>query len=235
PTAVRRTVSIVIVTLALAGCGDVLEGLGDLSSDFVAGDTPVTSSTVADSGPDLGLTGITGVTWVNDALDLTASGIPEVLLRDVWQRGDQAAYVQAGRREISMALPGLRVPTLVPVSVTHISSQLVFDPQTALLDAATSAAFGYWVGVPYGLPRSEAQLMVVRVGLASTNEVAEFADIAVFNVEGGREFAWVEGNYVYQLFCRTGVIEEACLTVAESFQPLTLLTMVNPVPGGTSG
>ena len=231
----RRTVSILISLLALAGCGDVLEGVGDLSSGFVAGDTPATSSTVPDTGPDLGLAPITGVTWVNDALDLTASGSREVLLRDVWQRGDQTSYVQAGRREISMALPGLRVPTLMPASVTHISSQLVFDPQTALLDAATSAAFGYWVGVPYSLPRSEAQLMVLRVGLASTDEVAEFAEIAVFNVEGGRELAWVEGSYVYQLFCRTGVIEEACLTVADSSQPLTLLTMVGSDPDGTSG
>jgi hypothetical protein len=232
---VRRTVAIMITVFALAGCGDVLEGVGDLSSGFVAGDTPATTSTVADTGPDLGLASITGVTWVNDALDLTASGSPEVLLRDVWLRGDQSSYVQAGRREISMALPGLRVPTLMPESVTHISSQLVFDTQTARLDAATSAAFGYWVGVPYSLPRSEAQLMVLRVGLASTDEVAEFTDVAVFNVEGGREVAWVEGAYVYQLFCRTGVIEEACLTVADSFQPLTLLTMVGSGPAGTGG
>ena len=100
---------------------------------------------------------------------------------------------------------------------------------------ATSTAFGYWSAEPYSLPRSEAQLMVLRVGLATTDEVAEFADIAVFNVEGGKELAWVEGNYVYQLFCRTGVIEEACIAIAGSFQPLTLLTMVNFGTGDGTG
>ncbi len=156
-----------------------------------------------------------------------------MLLRDVWLRGGQeSAYVQAGAREIAMALPGLEVPTLKPAQVRFVTSQLVFDPQTALLDAATSAAFGYWTGEPYALPRSEAQLMVLRVGLATADEVQEFADIAVFNVEGGRELAWVDGGYVYQLFCRTGIIEEACLAVADSFQPLTLLTMVDLSPGG---
>jgi len=225
---VRRIASIALITLAAVGCGDILEGAGDLSSDFVRGDASTTSVTVADTGPDLGLAGITGVSWVNDELDLTASGSREVLVRDVWLRGDHTtSFVQAGGREIAMALPSVQVPTLVPASVTHISSQLVFDPQTALLDAATSTAFGYWTAEPYSLPRSEAQLMVLRVGLATSDEVAEFADIAVFNVEGGKELAWVEGNYVYQLFCRTGVIEEACITVAGSFQPLTLLTMVN--------
>jgi len=225
---VRRTASILIVTIALTGCGNALEGVGDLSSDFVRGDAPETVATVADTGLDLGLSGITGVAWVNDHLDLTASDSREVLLRDVWLRGDQTtSFVQAGGREIAMALSSVQVPTLVPAAVTHISSQLVFDPQTAMLDAATSAAFGYWTAEPYSLPRSEAQLMVLRVGLASTDEVAEFTGIAVFNVEGGKELAWVEGNYVYQLFCRTGVIEEACLTIAESFQPLTLLKMAN--------
>jgi hypothetical protein len=225
---VRRSISILIFVVAVAGCGDLLEGAGDLSSDFVRGDETSTSVTVADTGPDLGLAPITGISWVNDDLDLTASGSREVLIRDVWDRGDQqSAFVQASRREIAMALPGVEVPTLAPSAVSYISSQLVYDPQTALLDAATSTAFGYWTAEPYTLPRSEAQLMVLRIGLASSAEVAELSDVAVFNVEGGRELAWVEGDYVYQLFCRTGVIEEACLTVADSFQPLTLLAMLD--------
>jgi hypothetical protein len=233
---VRRIGPILLIALAAAACGDVLDGVGDLSSDFVRGDETSSTATLVDSGPDLGLASITGVAWINDDLDLTASGTREVLIRDVWLRGDQVSpYVQAGRREIAMALPGLEVPTLTPSTVTHISSQLVYDPQTALLDAATSAAFGYWSAEPYSLPRSEAQLMVLRVGLASSDEAAEFADVAVFNVEGGRELAWVEAGYVYQLFCRTGVIEEACLEVADSFRPLTLLTMLSGPAGDGSG
>ncbi|MCB2222879.1 MAG: hypothetical protein KQH83_01790 [Actinobacteria bacterium] len=224
----------VAVALAAAGCGDALSGVGDFSSDFVHGDRTSTSVTVADTGPVLQITGITGAVWVNDGLDLTASGNRDVLLRDIWARSDgQSSYIQSGRAEIAMALPGVEVPTLMPSSVTHISSQLVFDPQTALLEASTSAAFGYWSGEPYVKPRSEGQLMVLRVGLATSEEAAQFSDISVFNVEGGRELAWVNGGYVYQLFCRTGVIEEACLAVADSFQPLTLLTMLDaPAPAG---
>ena len=224
----RRIASIVLIAIAVTACGDALRDVGEFSSAFVRGDEDTTTSIVVDGGPDLGVAGITGVTWQNDALDLTVSGSREVLIRDVWARGDQISpFVQAGRREIAMALPSLLVPTLAPSAVTHISSQLVYDPQTALLDAATSAAFGYWTAEPYTLPRSEAQLVVLRIGLATTEEVAGFTDIAIFNVEGGRELAWVEGNYVYQLFCRTGVIEEACLAIADSFTPLSLLAMLD--------
>jgi hypothetical protein len=232
---VRRIAIISVIALIAAGCGDVLEGVGDLSSEFVHGEQTSTSVAVTDTGPVLNIAGITGVVWTNDDLDLTASGSRDVLLRDIWNRGDQqSSYVQAGRREIAMALPGIEVPTLAPTAVTHISSQLVFDTQTALLDASTSAAFGYWSAEPYSLPRSEAQLMVLRVGLATSDEASEFADISVFNVEGGRELAWVKGDYVYQLFCRTGVIEEACLAIADSFQPLTLLSMLD-IDGGETG
>jgi len=225
---VRRAASIVLIAIAATACGDALRDIGSLSSDFVRGDESTTSSTVADAGPDLGVAGITGITWENDDLDLTASGSQEVLIRDVWARGDQISpFVQAGRREITMALPNLLVPTLAPSAVTHISSQLVYDPQTALLDAATSAAFGYWTAEPYTLPRTEGQLMVLRIGLATSEEVSRSTDISIFNVEGGRELAWVEGDYVYQLYCRTGVIEEACLAIADSLTPLSLLAMLD--------
>jgi len=225
---VRRVASIVLIALAMTACGDALRDMGNLSSEFVRGDESTTSSTAPDAGPDLGVAGITGVTWENDALDLTVSGSREVLIRDVWARGDQISpFVQAGRREIAMALPSVLVPTLAPSAVTHISSQLVYDSQTALLDAATSAAFGYWTAEPYTLPRTEGQLMVLRIGLATSEEVAGSSDISIFNVEGGRELAWVDGDYVYQLYCRTGVIEEACLAIADSFTPLSLLAMLD--------
>ena len=55
----RRIAAIAVCAVALVGCGDVLEGVGDLSSDFVRGDQTTTSEAVADSGPDLGIAGIT--------------------------------------------------------------------------------------------------------------------------------------------------------------------------------
>ena len=75
--------------------------------------------------------------------------------------------MQAGRFEIAAALPGVEFPRLVPEKVTHISSQLVFDPLTGTLDVGTSAAFGLWTAEPYTVPRIEGQLVVLRVGLRS--------------------------------------------------------------------
>jgi len=230
----KRSVISILVALAAAGCGDILEGVGGMSSQFARGDETTTSRPPEKPGVDLRLAPITGLTWINDGLDLTGSASREVLIRDVWNRGGgSVSFVQAGRREVAMALPGVGIPTLVPAAVTHVSSQLVYDPQTASLSAATSAAFGYWVGEPYVLPRSEAQLMVLRVGLASSEEFGGINEVAVFNVEGGRELAWVEGGYIYQLFCRTGVVEEACLAIAGTLQPLALLAMLDaPQPPG---
>lgn len=226
--AMRRIVGMALLAVAVVGCGDALGGVGDLSREFVHGDD-TTTTTDADAEPELGLEGITEVIWVNDALDARAAGTGDALIRAIWERGDRLnPFVQASRVEVAEALTGIRVPKLVPRAVTHISSQLVYDPQTGLLDAATSAAFGYWSAEPYTAPRSEAQLLVLRVGLATTEETASLAEVAQFNVEGGRELAWVEGDYVYQLFCRTGVSEEACFTIADSTGALVVLIPVSP-------
>lgn len=219
----RRAATLVIVAVLTAACSDALSGVGDVSRDFVHGDESSTT-TIEEAGPGLGLKGITDVVWINDDLDVTAEASGDLLIRAVWDRSDRLnPFVQAGRREVAAALGGVKVPKLVPEGVRYVSSQLVYDPETALLDASTSAAFGYWSAEPYSVPRSEGQLMVLRIGLATTEEVAGFSEIAQFNVEGGRELAWVEGDYVYQLFCRTGVIEEACLAIADSATALALL------------
>jgi hypothetical protein len=66
---------------------------------------------------------------------------------------------------------------------------------------------------------------VLRVGLATSGE-QETTDISSFSVGGGRELAWADGDYVYQLFCRTGIGEAACFAVAESTTPLAVLTVI---------
>jgi hypothetical protein len=111
---------------------------------------------------------------------------------------------------------------LIPAPVTHISSQLVFDTQTALYDVSTAAAFGMWIGEPYDLPRTEAQLAVLRVGLRTVSDI-DTGEFLSFQVADGRELAWTRGEYVYQLFCRTGVTEAACFAMAESMFSLAAM------------
>ena len=116
----------------------------------------------------------------------------EDLIRAVWERGgDEADFVQASRNEISAALPGIRFPRLIPVAVTFVSSQLVFDRQTATLDVSTAAAFGLWVAQPYTVPRTEGQIAVLRVGLRTVDTGQQEGEILTFTLSTGRELAWV--------------------------------------------
>jgi hypothetical protein len=222
----RPSIAIALFTaLLVSGCDNALDGIGELSRQVVHGDAEEIAATTTPESTGLGLKGISDLVWWNDALDALGGG-RSALIRDVWGRGDGvSAYVQASRSEIAVALPGIEFPKLAPEAVTHVTSQLVYDPQTALLDAATSAAFGLWAGEPYVAPRSEAQLAVLRVGLATSGE-QETTDISSFGVGGGRELAWVDGDYVYQLFCRTGISEESCFAIAESTAPLAVLTVI---------
>jgi len=218
-----------LVALSAAGCGDVLEGVGDLSRDFVHGDTTTTfgTTTLPQPGGGVALVGLSrSVIWVNDQYPAGPGLSAESAVRQVWLRGDGIdPYVQAGRREIAAALPGVEFPRLVPEKVTHISSQLVFDVQTGTLDVATAAAFGLWTAPPYTVPRTEGQLAVLRVGLRSALPGDGPIDISTFQVADGRELAWSFGNYVYQLFCRTGISEESCFAMADSMISLSVLAL----------
>lgn len=219
---------LLVAAATLAGCSDPLGGVGDLSRRIVHGDdeTSTTTTTEAMTGAVLDLKGVNrDVAWYNDGLDAGAGTLSrEDLIRAVWERGgDQADFVQASRAEISAALPGIRFPRLVPGAVTDVSSQLVFDRQTGTLDVSTAAAFGLWGAEPYTVPRTEGQVAVLRVGLRTLDTGQPEGEILTFTLSTGRELAWVEGDYVYQLFCRTGVTEEGCFAIAESTTPLALL------------
>jgi hypothetical protein len=227
---VRRGVVAALAALITVGCADLLEGVGDFSREIVHGDgsNAVTTTTIPSEGPSLRLAPVTGVAWANDGIGAVTAGLEGDALRAaVWGRGDGISpYIQASRREIAVALPGIEFPQLVPGPVTHISSQLVFDTQTAVLDVSTAAAFGMWVGEPYDLPRSEAQLAVLRVGLRSAADV-DTGEFFSFQVTEGRELAWTRGEYVYQLFCRTGISEQACFAIADSTFSLQAMLGLN--------
>jgi hypothetical protein len=222
---VRRTTSLIAAALMLASCGDALGGVGDLSHRVVfgSGSTTTTIEVVPDSQL-LRLKGITDLVWSNDGIDADTAGLGrDELITGVWLRGDKAnPFVQASRREIAAALPGIEFPQLAPERVTHVSSQLLFDQLTGILDASTAAAFGLWVGEPYDLPRSDGQLAVLRVGLRTPDDEVD-GEVLSFQVTDGRELAWTDGPYVYQLFCRTGMSEAACFEMAGSTIPLSLI------------
>ena len=228
----RLALTIGLLALIAVSCGDALGGVGDISRRIVHGDEPPeTTSTTAGGSVDLGLTGVLQAQWVNDGLDAdTASLGRDDTIIAVWLDGERSnqiePFVQASRREISHALPGIQFPQLIPRGVTHISSQLVYDPVSGTLGASTAAAFGLWVDVPYRLPRAEAQLAVLRVGLKTFAGDPE-DEIFSFQVADGRELSWTHGDYVYQLFCRRGIIEDACFAIAESLIPLDLLLGVS--------
>ncbi len=223
----RVTILLIAAALVAAACGDPLEGVGDLSRRVVHGDDTSSSTTEAvDRGPALNLTGITEAVWVNDGLDAGVDVLgAESLAASIWRRGEgSSAFIQASRREISAVLAGIEFPRLIPGDAVWISSQLVFDTQTATLDPITSAAFGMWTVEPYTAPRNEAQLAVLRVGLEAAG--AGDGEIFSFRVAGGRELTWADGGFAYQLFCRTGVSEEACFAMAGSTTQLALLATI---------
>ena len=229
---VRSLAAILLFTLVTGACGDVLQGVGDISAGIVRGDPTSTTST-APGQLDLRLSPITQARWINDEMGAATAGLGlDDLVLAVWLRGDQVTpSVQASRREIADLLPGVEFPQLAPDGVSHVSSQLVYDVRTASLGVGTSAAFGLWVGEPYTAARSEAQLAVLRVGLKTFDDGTPDNDVFSFSVTDGRELSWVDGQYVYQLFCRTGVSPEACEAMADSTIPLSLLISL-PAPTG---
>lgn len=222
------------LSLVLAGCGDALDGVGDLSRGIVHSEETSPTTTLLTGEIDLRLIPITSSIWFNDGIGAATAGLgTDDLLLAVWLRGDQVSQsIQASRREIADVLPGIEFPQLAPEGVTHISSQLVFDTQTASLGVGTAAAFGFWVGEPYTAARSEAQLAVLRVGLRTFDDGSPDNEVFSFSVADGRELSWVDGEYVYQLYCRTGVSTESCSAMAESTIPLSLLVSL---PSRTTG
>ena len=220
----RRIVLFPLFVVTLTACSNLLGGVGDLSSSVVHGaETTTTTTSLAAGGPALRLKGITGLTWINDGVGSAANLGTDDTISAVWYRGDQATpWVQASRREISNALPGIQFPELVPEGITHVTSQLVFDTVTASLDPSSAAAFGLWVGEPYTLPRAEGQQVVLDVGL-KTFESDPDDEIFSFQVTDGRQLTWTHGAYVYQLFCRTGITENACFAMASSTISLDLI------------
>jgi len=123
---VRRIVMFTSIAVALSACGNVLSGVGDLSSEIVhPDDSPTTTTEPTSGGQALNLKGIIDITWINDELGPSRDLPPDDTVIAVWFRGDQVTpWIQASRREIANALPaaGLGPRTGQPASGPPTSS-----------------------------------------------------------------------------------------------------------------
>lgn len=218
-------VAVVVFSMLLAACGEagLLDGVGDVTREYVEGDETSTTTVVLIVGGtgDEGLIGATDVHWFNDDLPNQMSGTSEEVVRGVWERELNSRFVQSSRSEIAIALPAIMFPGLVPETVRWITSQLVYDTSTGVLDPDTTAAFGFWMSDPY--QSDAARLGVLRVGRAASDLLSSRSDIVPIIVPDGISLGWTEAGHRYELFCRSDISEELCIDVAHSMAPLAQL------------
>ncbi len=207
------------LTVFVAACGEsgLLDDVGDRSQRAVLGETTTTSEVIVDvedqSEPPVARSA--ELSWWNDKIPDPSRGEPSFVTQQVWARSDrQDTHIQASRAEISDALPGIRFPELVPGEVVWITSQLVFDVASGVLDLETSAAFGMWPVEPYSV--SGGSSAVLRVGVANESQREIYADPIPEFVEDGMTILWVDGTYRYELFCRSSLSEELCWRMQET-------------------
>jgi len=218
----RAALLVTAFAVVVAACGDsgMLDGLGERSQDAVLGDISTSSTIPSISTPQesLGVVLASDLIWFNDGIEGEASGEKNYIVSKVWERAPQTRFHQASRREIIQALPNLSFPGVVPEEVRFVTSQLVYDTAVGLLDAEFSAAFGLWPVEPYTV--QDANVAVLRVG-----EAGEFRIDGIVSdvVNDGISLSWTAGDYRYELFCRTGLVDELCWQMAESASSLAAL------------
>ena len=213
---------LVLAVIAVA-CGESgpFERVGEASSGWVTAVTFPTTTTppvVIEIGNE-GLVGAGDVLWVNDDVGpVSPSSDPRSAIVAVWDRQIGSRFIQASRAEIAAALPTIRFPGTVPEDVRWMTSQLVFDPASGLLDVDTSAAFGFWTVEPYTVENG--RLAVLRVGSAPEGIGAAKSDVVPIIVPDGLSLGWTEAGLRYELFCRTTIPELVCSAIVDSFVPL---------------
>ncbi|MGI9585322.1 MAG: hypothetical protein ACR2N7_06995 [Acidimicrobiia bacterium] len=218
----RIATTLGLLGLLLSGCGEagILDGVGDRTRNAVRGDTTTTTTVVAVvAGATFEeLVSSADILWFNDDIDPQHTGPSDAVIAAVWERQLSSRFVQASRREIAAALPGLVFPELIAHQTTWITSQLVYNTTSGTLDADTSAAFGLWTAEPY--QSDTARLGVLRVGRAPLEALASRSEIVPIAVPEGVSLGWTESGHKYELFCRTEVSEELCIEIASSSVPL---------------
>lgn len=219
----RPIFALVVLALVVSACGEsgLLEDVGGRSQRAVIGETTTTSEVTVDVD-DVTETPVARsaeLSWWNDKIVDPSRGEPSFVTQQVWARGDrQSTHIQASRAEIADALPGIDFPELVPGEVSWITSQLVFDVASGTLDRETSAAFGMWPVEPYSV--SGGSSAVLRIGVANPSQKEVYAVPIPEFVEDGMTILWVDGDYRYELFCRSSLPEELCWRMQETSRTL---------------
>lgn len=255
----HRIAYALIALMVLAGCGaDPLAHLGQRSRAFFDLErTPTTppepsASVTTLPGKQETLRGLDPVDWYNqDDPIWGATGLrnldPDQVVSVLWAQSTRRdRFVQSGPGEIAAALPGIGFPVLLPESVRHISSQLVFDQATGQLAETYQAAFGFWVVVPYTESRElgqRASLWVGSADLAVSYEDPGEGRLACpdlglaearacrptpigtlvgwwYLVPEGGTLVWFDGPYRYELVLRSTEDPALVVRMAESMQPL---------------
>lgn len=218
----KRTILLISIALLVAACGDtgMLDGLGDRSVGYVHGETTSTTSTteaVFAEAPQ-GTVRSTDLVWYNDAIEGESPTMEtNVAISTVWSRGDGiTSVIQASRREIAAALPGIQFPELVPDTSGWVTSQLVFDVASGLLGQDTSAQFGLWQREPY--VTEGGRIAVMRVRPATSADVIA---VAAEDTAGGLSLAWVAESYYYVIECPLELPDENCWQMYETVMPLS--------------
>jgi hypothetical protein len=218
----RVTVVIAAAAVLLGACGDagLLDGMGERVQDAVVGETSIPTTVVAETGtgPVLRFVPAAELVWWNDNIPEQEVGEPDFTRAKVWNRG-RTRVIQASRAEIAAVLPGVRFPRIIAEDIGFVTSQLLFDVASSQIDPGTSAQFGLWAGEPY-TPEQSA-IAVLRVG--RPNEGSEITDIIPEVVQEGVSLIWIDGEFRYEFFCQTGLLEDYCWEMAESVVPLRLL------------
>lgn len=228
----------ILVAVLLVACGgDPFDSVGSFSSDWIDSGLTTTIVTTTTS-PTAGLIAVEATGWSNDTLTVDAD-TPKGVIAAVWKRSDKSSsFVQASKREVSIAVPGIRFPELIPTGTRAITSQLVYDRSDASLASDVVAAFGLWNVEPYTKSRAAGQLGVLEVATDEPSEDFDCEDLLVggaldcipVTIDGGT--GWYLGNEVgntliwfadglrYELFLREPYQSGQAVQMAESAQPL---------------
>ncbi len=229
---------VLVAGLLVAACGgEPFDDVGSFSSDWIGkGVTSTLVTTTTSSTTSLVSVQATG--WANDSLVVDADE-PKKVISEVWKRSDKSsAFVQASRREVSVAVPGIQFPALVPNGTFAITSQLVYDRSKATLAKNVVAAFGLWNVKPYSKSRAAGQIGVLEVANAKEAEELECEDLLVGGAldcvpmtvkdtkgwylgnEVGNTLVWFSDGLRYELFLRQPWESSHALQMAESVEPL---------------
>lgn len=140
----RKGLALLAALLVLGACGDdTLTGLG-AASEWVAEAETERDAVLPEALPSGGSGFISTITWYNGWAENLETD-PATLIAEVWAETEGGnAFVQAAPNEISIVVPGVKVPADLSEDVEHVTSQIVYNTSSGTLGDEFVAAFGFW-------------------------------------------------------------------------------------------